>query len=383
MFKNTPPIPANEQERLNSLMAFDIDYLDLQATFKDLASMAAKIAGAEISLINLIDSFTQWTVSNYGIEMEQMPRTDSVCQYTITKDNYFEVPDLSADPRFKDKPYIHGKTQLKYYLGVPLTTAQGQHIGALCVVDSKIAPLAPEKIELLKIVAKEIMSRLYALQTIDRLKHELTAGQEIQKKISHDIRGPIAGIIGLTGLIYEQGQDNQMDEVLECIQLIQKSGKSILDLTDELLDGDRPLNLKADAFNLRLFRNKLERLYLSQAKEKNIRLSIGINEENGQVLFLKSKLLQIAGSLITNSFEFTEANGAVEVNLDLTAEATHNLLKIKVKEIAIKPGQEKLREERLLGVQKTVEDLQGDFKVYSQIGTGSIIEITLPQHYIN
>jgi len=383
MFKNTPPIPANEQERLNSLMAFDIDYLDLQATFKDLASMAAKIAGAEISLINLIDSFTQWTVSNYGIEMEQMPRTDSVCQYTITKDNYFEVPDLSADPRFKDKPYIHGKTQLKYYLGVPLTTAQGQHIGALCVVDSKIAPLAPEKIELLKIVAKEIMSRLYALQTIDRLKHELTAGQEIQKKISHDIRGPIAGIIGLTGLIYEQGQDNQMDEVLECIQLIQKSGKSILDLTDELLDGDRPLNLKADAFNLRLFRNKLERLYLSQAKEKNIRLSIGINEENGQVLFLKSKLLQIAGSLITNSFEFTEANGAVEVNLDLTAEATHNLLKIKVKEIAIKPGQEKLREERLSGVQKTVEDLQGDFKVYSQIGISSIIEITLPQHYIN
>jgi len=383
MFKNTPPIPANEQERLNSLMAFDIDYLDLQATFKDLASMAAKIAGAEISLINLIDSFTQWTVSNYGIEMEQMPRTDSVCQYTITKDNYFEVPDLSADPRFKDKPYIHGKTQLKYYLGVPLTTAQGQHIGALCVVDSKIAPLAPEKIELLKIVAKEIMSRLYALQTIDRLKHELTAGQEIQKKISHDIRGPIAGIIGLTGLIYEQGQDNQMDEVLECIQLIQKSGKSILDLTDELLDGDRPLNLKADAFNLRLFRNKLERLYLYQAKEKDIRLSIGINEENGQVLFLKSKLLQIAGSLITNSFEFTEANGAVEVNLDLTAEATHNLLKIKVKEIAIKPGQEKLREERLSGVQKTVEDLQGDFKVYSQIGTSSIIEITLPQHYIN
>jgi K+-sensing histidine kinase KdpD len=382
MSDNIPPIPANEQERLNSLISFDIDYLNLHDTFKDLARLAAKIAGTEISLINLIDSFTQWSVSNHGIEMEQMPRTDSVCQYTITKDSYFEVPDLSQDPRFREKPFIHGTTQLKYYLGVPLTTTEGQHIGALCVVDSTVTSLTPDKIELLKIVANEIMNRLYALQTIDRLQQQLTASQEVQKKVSHDIRGPIAGIIGLTGLIYDQGQDNQMDEVLECMHLIQKSGKSILELTNELLDGDRPVNL-GDALNLQILKHKLERLYLPQAKEKKIRLLISINEKNRDTLFLKNKLLQIAGSMITNAFTYTNENGSVEIDLDLSPEATYNLLKIKIKENSIIPGKEDQYQAGFSALKNTVESMQGQFVVYPQVGTGSITEITLPQYYIS
>jgi len=383
MFNNTSPITINEQERLNSLIEFDIDYLDLKANFKELASLAAKIAGTEISLINLIDSFTQWTVSNHGFDIEQLPRTDSVCQYTITKDSYFEVPDLSADERFKDKPYVQGTTPLKYYLGVPLTTTEGQHIGALCVIDTKLKSLNPEKIELLKIVADEIMSRLYALKIINRLRNELTASQEIQKKIYHDIRGPVAGIIGLTGLIYEQGSSNNIDEVLECMQLIQKSGRSILDLTDQILSDDRPKDHKADMMNLRLFRNKLECLYLPQAMRKNIRLLISINERNGQILFLKSKLLQIAGELITNAFDFSLENSTIVMDLDLIVEATNNQLKIKIKENGIIQGKEVHYQYELSRIKKNVEDIQGKFMAYPQTGTGSIIEVTLQQYYLS
>lgn len=383
MFKNTPPIPSNEQERLNSLTEFDIDYLDLQDNFKDLARLAAKIAGTEISLINLIDSLTQWTVSNHGIDIEQMPRTDSVCQYTITKDSYFEVPDLSADERFKDKYYVQGVDHFKYYLGVPLTTTDGQHIGALCVVDRKLKSLSAEKIELLKIVASEIMSRFYLLKELDSLNHELTESREVQKKISNDIRGPIAGIIGLTGLIYQQGKENHIDEVLECMQLIQKSGRSVLNLTDEILNGDRPTDLKPNTFNLRLFKNKLERLYLPQANDKNIRLLISINERNGQILFLKSKLLQIAGNLITNAFNFTSENGTIEIDLDLVVEATNNLLKIKVKETKIEAGKEKQYEHGLSKVKKLVESIHGNFTTHSQIIGSPVTEVTLEQYYLS
>lgn len=383
MFKNQSPTISNEQERLHSLIELDIDYLDLHEKFKDLTLLAAKIAGTEISLINLIDSLTQWTVSNYGLTIEQMPRTDSVCQHTITKDSYFEVADLSQDERFKEKLYVNGPAQLKYYLGVPLTTKEGQHIGTLCVIDSKVKSLDPEKIDLLKIVASEIMNRLYLLKTVDSLKHELTESQEVQKKISHDIRGPIAGIIGLTGLIYEQGKSNNMDEVLECMQLIQKSGKSILNLTDEILNGDRPINLKADTFNLRLFKHKLERLYLQQGINKNIKLKVSINEKNGQILFLKSKLLQIAGTLITNAFNFTPVHGTIEVDLDLIVEATNNLLKITVKESDIEPGKENWYENEQLKVKKMVESIHGHFTTFSLKGKGPTTEVILKQYYLS
>src|SRR5580698_3841860 len=100
------PIPANEMDRILSLSEFDIDFSAHQDNFKDLAKLAAKVAGTEISLVNLIDTFTQWTISNHGLNMDQMPREDSVCQYTILNGEYFEVENLAADTRFKDKFYV-------------------------------------------------------------------------------------------------------------------------------------------------------------------------------------------------------------------------------------------------------------------------------------
>lgn len=60
----------------------------------------------------------------------------------------------------KDKFYVKDEPHLKYYFGIPLKTDQGNNIGALCVLDRQEKELTPEKIELLKIVADEIVTRL-------------------------------------------------------------------------------------------------------------------------------------------------------------------------------------------------------------------------------
>ena len=154
------PIPANEMDRIIKLSDFDLDYAEMQESFKDLTKLAAKVAGTEISLINLIDTFTQWTVSNYGLPLDQMPREDSVCQYTIVSKEFFEVENLADDDRFKDKFYVVEPPKLRYYFGVPLQTEDGYNIGALCVLDKIGKEITAEKIELLKIIADEIVNRL-------------------------------------------------------------------------------------------------------------------------------------------------------------------------------------------------------------------------------
>ena len=77
---NAAPMPVNEMDRILTLSEFDLDYSNLQNNFKDLTRLAAKVAGTEISLVNLIDSFTQWTVSEYGLPLQHRPREESVCQ---------------------------------------------------------------------------------------------------------------------------------------------------------------------------------------------------------------------------------------------------------------------------------------------------------------
>jgi len=326
-----PPVPTNEMERILSLSDFDLDYSNHQDNFKDLAKLAAKVAGTEISLVNLIDTFTQWTISNHGLTIDQMPREDSVCQYTIVQDEYFEVPDLTADGRFKDKFYVSEDPHLRYYYGVPLKTDEGQNIGALCVLDKELKTLNPEKVELLKIIADEIVNRLKAFKVIDTLKNKLADANETQKKVAHDIRGPLGGIIGLAQIISEQGNDNNLDEVLEFINLIHKSGRSLLELADEILSAGKPQALKADEFNLEMFKDKLEKLYQPQAKNKNITFKVNTSAATSNTPFSKNKLLQITGNLISNAIKFTPTDGKVTVDLNLKIDpGQKNLLRIKV-----------------------------------------------------
>lgn len=407
MSTSNAPVPANEMERLMGLSELDIDYSEHQITFQDLAKLAAKVTGTRISLVNLIDSLTQWTISNYGLDIDQMLREDSVCQYTIMESDHFEVGDLSADDRFKDKFYVTGEPKVKYYYGIPLRTREGLQIGALCVLDQERKTLDPEKIELLKIIADEITSRLKTHKVLENLKSKLLEAGQTQKKVAHDIRGPLGGIVGLAQIIRDQGEENRMDEVLEFINLIHKSGNSILDLAEEILDShkektgstDAPKASNGQGFTLTIFKDKLEKLYGPQAKHKNIRFEVNTSPLTENIHFSKSKLLQITGNLISNSMKFTPAGGAVTVDLHLLIDQARPVLHISVRDTGVGITEDSVQAilsgnatstggtggEQGFGfglalVKHLVDNLGGRIIITSEPGIGTNFEIHLPQN---
>jgi signal transduction histidine kinase len=392
-------------ERLMGLSDFDIDYSEQQNTFKDLASLAAKVTGTKISLVNLIDSLTQWTISNYGLDIDQMLREDSVCQYTIMQDEFFEVPDLTADERFKDKFYVTGDPNVRYYYGVPLKTSAGVNIGALCVLDQERLILEPEKIELLKLIADEIVSRLKTLKVMEDLKAKLIEAKQTQKKVAHDIRGPLGGIVGLAQIIRDQGSSNHMDEVLEFINLIHKSGNSILDLAAEILETHKEKRVESvdgtsdpNRFDLTIFKDKLEKLYGPQARHKQIQFTVNITPSTANISFSKNKLLQITGNLISNSIKFTPANAKVTVDLSLHLHLDSPSLQVIVTDEGV--GMDQAAIEAILSGQAASTDgtngeqgygfglalvkhlifsLNGNLDIQSEPGRGASFIVNLPQ----
>ena len=114
-----------EYQRIKKLSELDLDYRNLQEEFQSLVELAAHIAGTNISLINLIDNHSQWTVSSYSFELFEIDREESICQYTIQSENAMEVQHLDKDTRFKDKPYVK-EDGFKYYLGFPLMVETGK-----------------------------------------------------------------------------------------------------------------------------------------------------------------------------------------------------------------------------------------------------------------
>jgi signal transduction histidine kinase len=354
-------------------------------------------------MVNLIDSYTQWTVANHGLEIDQMDREDSVCQYTIIQPEELEVPDLSADDRFKDKFYVTGNPALRYYYGVPLRASDGIHLGALCVLDTKTRQLTPEKVEMLKIIADEIVNRLKALQVVESLRGQISEVTENQKRVAHDIRGPIGGIIGLARIISEQGDENTMEEVLEFINLIQKSGHSILELADEILSIDKKALLKEallgnDEFNQIALKEKLLKLYMPQAVNKKVQFVVNTDANTQAVPFLKNKLLQIVGNLVSNSMKFTPAGGNITVRLGIDIEATGHILQIEVEDTGVGISPEKIEQilegkgETTAGtsgeqgygfglalVKHLIDNLKGTMQITSVQGKGTTFKVSLPQ----
>lgn len=385
-------------ERIIGLSNIDLDFTNLEDNFKDLTLLATKVTGTEISLINIIDSFTQWTIANQGIELEQMPREESVCQYTIMSDKPFEVQDLTLDERFSTKYYVQGDEGLRYYYGMPLQLAPGLNVGALCVLDKQVKALSPEKVELLEIIAQTVVKRLKSIQTLSLLRAKLNESDASKKKAAHDIRGPLGGIIGLSELMAEQGASGDVSEFMEYINMINKSGRSLLDLADEILSEGTVQPLAENEFNLPLFREKLQKLYHPQARFKNMDLEIILNAGNESVPFSKNKLLQIAGNLISNAIKFTAEGGKVSVHLGLSLSTTEKLLTITVTDTGVGldasviqqilagkaqtttgTGGEKGYGFGLSLVSHLVESLNGLITVNSTPGKGTKFEVTLPQ----
>lgn len=397
--KFIPPIPENEQERALHLASFDLDYSDISENFKDLTHLAAKVAGTNISLVNLIDTYTQWSVANYGLADGPGEREDSVCQYTIMSDQPLEVKRLSNDDRFKHKDYVVNEPHFEYYFGIPLQTPEGYNLGALCVVDMVEKEISPEKVELLKIIANEIVNRLIALKVIEQLRTKVNEAKETQKRVAHDIRGPLGGIINLAEIIAMQGDQNKMEEVVVFMNMIHRSGRSILDLADEILSGDKPVEkaLNSNEFNLILFKEKIEKLYSLQAQNKNISLIVSSNADVEHTPFSKNKLLQITGNLISNALKFTPNGGTVSVGLNISIDPVKTL-HITVKDTGVGLNQECIQQILTGGsmttggtggeagygfglplVKHLVDSLKGSMNIISTPNEGACFEISLPQ----
>lgn len=394
----------DEFKRVLELSEFDLDYSDLNNHLKDLSRLAARVAGTEISLVNLIDTYTQWSVSKFGFDVDSMPREDSVCQYTILEDDFLEIKNLREDDRVKEKSYVSGEPHLKYYFGIPLKTDEGNNIGALCVVDREEKELTPEKIELLKIIADEIVTRLQTTKRLSELEEKLEEMSETHRKVSHDIRGPISGIIGLSQLIKEQGSDKSidLDSIMELMDLIHKGGQSVLELADEILGANDKQQIHNEPgrneFNLITFKEKLIQLYTPQAKSKEVDLTVDYDQENNGIPFSKNKLLQITGNLISNAIKFTPEGGRVDVKMALDQLENSNRLSIEVSDTGIgidedqikliKSGESESTDgtggERGYGfglslVKHLVDNLGGTMDIDSQIGKGTTFRIELPR----
>jgi signal transduction histidine kinase len=397
MQNNSDPIPENELLRLISLSQLSFDYTNHIDEFKDLTQLAAKVAGTEMSLINIIDSYTQWSISSFGTNVGQVPREQSVCQHTIMSKHPLEIEDFTLDERFNDRDFVKGPTGLRYYYGLPLEISEGINIGTLCLIDSEVKSLTPDKVELLALIAESVVKRIKCASAVKTLKSQLSECNESKRKVAHDIRGPLLGIIGLSELM--TGEDMACDppQQTSLINMIHDSSKSLLDLAEGILSESARAKPSDSDFNLVSFKDILERLYKPQSMSKNVELIIHVSSDVGQVLYSKNELIQIVGNLVSNAIKFTHSGGKIEVELSFEQTPSEGFLIIQVGDNGIGLDTDLIKHvisgtngttlgtlgEKGYGyglglVIHLVESLKGKIDVASKKGEGTVFSLSIP-----
>ncbi|EMR90806.1 putative two-component sensor protein histidine protein kinase (dhkj) protein [Botrytis cinerea BcDW1] len=132
-------------------------------------------------------------------------RSQALCAYTIEvipePNHYacFSVPDLSADPRFCNLPYVAGGPNFRYYAGTPLISNTGIPIGSVFVIDPRPRKRATRaEVDFLGLMAKNVMEYLemkresVQLRRNDVMSKGLAALVEGQSKIPRQLSTEMA-----------------------------------------------------------------------------------------------------------------------------------------------------------------------------------------------
>ncbi|MBI2568163.1 MAG: PAS domain S-box protein [Candidatus Schekmanbacteria bacterium] len=155
-----PAIPACEQDRLVALRGYGIIDSSPEATFDELARIAAHICSVPIALVSLVESHRQWFKSHVGIDATETPREISFCGHVVASGELLIVPDATRDSRFFDNPLVTGAPAIRFYAGAPLVTPNGFVLGTLCVADHCPGALTPAQAEMLMLLARQVMRQI-------------------------------------------------------------------------------------------------------------------------------------------------------------------------------------------------------------------------------
>jgi len=314
------PLPENENLRLKSLWACQILDTPPEPLFDNLTQLAARLCGAPIALVSLVDQDRQWFKAKCGVDVDQTPRDWAFCGYVVHSNTELVITDAASDPRTSDNPLVTGTPHIRFYAGVPLRTSDGLPLGTLCVIDTTSRELDQRQFEDLKSLSRQIVALLELRKREFRLRelHEEAIAANLSKSeflanMSHEIRTSMTAIMGYAQMLLEQDYDQispaQRIVALECIN---RNGNHLLDIINDILDISKieagKLEVEHRACNPLEIAEEVVTLMRMRANAKSLEFT---HRHNGtapiSVTTDPMRLKQILINIVGNAIKFTES----------------------------------------------------------------------------
>ncbi|MFO0598960.1 MAG: response regulator [Myxococcaceae bacterium] len=179
-----------------------------------------------------------------------------------------------------------------------------------------------------------------AERSLAELKAADAARRAFLANVSHEIRTPMNGVLGLAEVMLLETRDERQ---LEQLTLIQRSGRTLVSLIDDLLDVSKMeagrFQLDVADFDLRRLMADVESLWRSHADRKGLQFRARVDPSLGaEKLLVRGdgrRLGQVLNNLVGNALKFTERG---EVALTLSREGERYRFVVRDTGIGIEAG---------------------------------------------
>jgi len=234
---------------------------------------------------------------------------------------------------FPDYPLIQDK-KLNSYWGLPLRKQNGITIGVLAIYNHQPILHSKNIQAIARIFQARLSSEMARIQTervllekdrlLEKQNSELTRMNQLKSDMiaitSHDLKAPLAAIIGYASLLEEYTSTMNKEKTLHYTRRIQNEGQKQLTFINKLLDLYRiesgAIELSLEPYRLDILLGSCLNSLREVARSRAISFSFTINGEASPLSIDHLRIAQVFTNLLSNAIKFSPEQGKISVNYE-------------------------------------------------------------------
>lgn len=322
---NTHP-SISDPERLEALRSLSLLDTPPEPSFDRLTKLTAKYMRAPVALVSLVDTGRQFFKSCCGLpepwaSERETPLSHSFCKHVVTSGAVLAIEDARVHPLVKNNDAVRDLGVIAY-LGVPLLSADGQVLGALCAIDGQPRRWSADDIDTLQALAESVMTEITLradLQARERAEEKAEAANRAKDaflaSLSHELRTPLAPVLlSVSDLEADQAfPENYREE----IRMIRRNVEMEARLIDDLLDLTRithgKLELRLTISDLHTLVHLAAGISRHEITRKKLTLLLSLEARRCAVRGDEARLQQVIWNLLKNAVKFTPPGGIITI----------------------------------------------------------------------
>jgi signal transduction histidine kinase/response regulator RpfG family c-di-GMP phosphodiesterase len=272
-----------------------------------------------------------WEDRRFWSPPDAFPVKSSPCQLVVERGETYFARRLHE---FFPTRFLLQDRNISSYWGMPLRRHDGVLLGIFSVYDDKPIPHSRELQTIAKIFQARLSSELARLQTekaILEKDHQLEAQNLALTRMnqlksdmiaitSHDLKAPLAAIIGYASLIDEHFADLETEKIKRYIHKIQGEGQKQLAFINNLLDLYR---IESGAIELNLEPHRIDSLLANclsslreLARKRAIVFKLTVTGKATPLPVDHLRIGQVLNNLISNAIKFSPEQSAISAQYE-------------------------------------------------------------------